>query len=179
MKSYKNYFYKKVILFNPKIYFDKRGYFYETCNLNYINSVIKKKFKFFQSNVSMSKKDVIRGLHYQIYPFRQSKILRVIKGSILDVVVDVRKNSKTFGQHKSFLLSSSNKKIIYISEDFAHGFKSLEDNTIIEYLCSRPYSKKHEKTLLWNDPALNIKWKVKRKIIISKKDRQGLKLSEL
>lgn len=179
MKIYKKFFNNNIIIFHPKIHFDNRGYFYESFNLKFIENITKKKFQFHQANISMSKKNVIRGLHFQKYPFKQTKILRVIKGSILDVVVDIRKNSKTFGHYKSFLLNSTNKRIIYISEDFAHGFKSLDHNTEIEYLCSKPYSKKSELTLLWNDSDINIKWNSNKNTIISKKDILGIKLSEL
>lgn len=179
MKIYKKYFNNEVIIFTPKIYYDKRGFFYESCNLKFIKNVIKKKFSFHQSNISMSKKNVIRGLHFQTYPFKQSKILRVLKGAILDIVVDIRKNSRTFGQYHSFLLTSKNKRIIYIPEDFAHGFKSLEDNSEIEYFCSKPFSKKHEKILLWNDPIININWGKKKNIIISEKDSLGMKLNKI
>jgi dTDP-4-dehydrorhamnose 3,5-epimerase len=179
MKIYKKYFDNKVIIFTPKIYYDKRGFFYESCNLNFIQNIIKKKFIFHQSNISMSKKNVVRGLHFQTYPFKQSKILRVLKGAILDIVVDIRKNSKTFGQHHSFLLTSNNKRIIYISEGFAHGFKSLEHNSEIEYFCSKPFSKKNEKVLLWNDSIININWGTKNNIIVSKKDSLGIQLHQL
>ncbi|RUA06509.1 MAG: dTDP-4-dehydrorhamnose 3,5-epimerase, partial [Flavobacteriia bacterium] len=121
-----------------------------------------------------SQKGVIRGLHFQNPPFAQAKLIRVISGSILDVVVDLRKDSKTYGKHYKLILTSENKQQFFIPEGFAHGFLSLENNTIILYKCSEYYHKESEDALLWNDELLNINWEVDHPII-TEKDRNAKK----
>ncbi len=167
-----SYFDNKVILIKNKIFSDNRGFFRETYNKKLFKS-IGIKDTFVQDNHSLSKKKgTLRGMHFQTKPFEQSKILTVKKGKIFDVVLDIRKNSKYFGMHKSFILSDKNNYQIYVSKGFAHGFLTLEENTEIDYKVSNFYSPKHEKTIVWNDKDLNIKWNYS-KVIISKKDRNN------
>lgn len=170
MKIYKTKI-KGLILIKTNQYFDNRGYFFESFNQK-IYSKIDIKNSFVQDNFSISKKNVLRGLHYQ-RKNSQGKLIRVIKGKILDIAVDIRKNSKTFGKHQSFILSEENCKQLWIPKNFAHGFLSLSPNTIVNYKCTDFYDPNDQNTIIWNDKDLNIKWPIK-KPIISKKDRDGI-----
>ncbi|MDB9699889.1 dTDP-4-dehydrorhamnose 3,5-epimerase [Candidatus Pelagibacter sp.] len=164
MKILKTPFKDLLVIENEK-YKDSRGYFREVL----VEKNLKKKFPF--NIVSVSKKNVIRGLHYQkINP--QGKYISVIQGKILDVVVDIRKNSKTFGKHFSIILSNENCKSIYIPEGFAHGFAALDKLNIVIYSCTKYRDKGSEQGILWNDKSLGINWSV-RKPIVSKKDRKN------
>ena len=155
----------------PEIFNDTRGYFYETFNQKRFNSKLGLNIHFVQDNESLSSKGVLRGLHYQKGEYAQAKLVRVIKGSILDVVVDIREGSKTFGQHFSIELSEENKTQLFIPRGFAHGFLVLEDNTIFSYKCDNYYNKASEAGIIYNDPDLNIDWKLKKKkLILSEKD---------
>ena len=149
-------FINDVILLTPIVYKDDRGYFMESYNQKKVELLIKDRFV--QDNESVSHKNVLRGLHLQLPPHAQSKLVRVIKGSILDVVVDLRKESETYGQHFKHVLSSENKKQLYIPEGFAHGFLSLEDDTVLNYKCSDYYHARSETSIIWNDPDLAIDW---------------------
>lgn len=154
----------------PKIFFDKRGYFLETFNTAEFEKN-KLFYKFVQDNQSKSKYGVIRGLHYQIEPFAQTKLVRVLHGKILDIAVDIRTNSKTFGQHYAITLSDTNFKQLLIPKGFAHGFSVLSEIAIVAYKCDNFYNKNTEKTIIFNDEKLNIDWKVPvNKQIISDKD---------
>jgi len=164
-----------VITFSPKIYPDKRGYFFESYNSSFINSLLKDKIVFIQDNESKSVKNVIRGLHYQIEPFSQKKLIRVLQGKIFDVVLDLRKNSSSFGMHETFDLSSENNMQLYIPEGCAHGFMSLSDDVIINYKVDKAYAPEYERTILWNDPKLNIEWPNYSEVIVSEKDANGNK----
>lgn len=147
----------------PKIFFDERGYFFE----NYQYEEFKKNGipeNFVQSNQSFSLKGVLRGLHFQSDPFGQCKLVRVISGEVLDVVVDLRPNSSTFGQYEIFYLTGENKKMVYIPSGFAHGFYTIQD-AIFSYNCTQSYNKASERGILWNDPTLNINWEVSNPII--------------
>ena len=165
MKIIKTKF-KDLLLFNSKNFYDNRGFFREIL----IEKIIKKKFKF--NFMSKSKKNVLRGLHMQ-RKFPQGKYVSVIKGSILDVVVDCRKNSKTIGQYFSIILSEKRNNSIYIPEGFAHGYCSLSGESILHYKMTDYRYKKLERGILWNDKDLNIKWPVK-KPIISDKDKSNI-----
>ncbi len=150
-------FIKDLLVLKPKVFKDGRGYFLESWN--------EKKFaecgitsQFVQDNQSLSQKGVLRGLHFQNPPFAQAKLVRVINGSVLDIAVDIRKNSPTYGKYFSIVLSAENKTMFFIPEGFAHGFLTLEDNTIFAYKCAGYYNKDSEDALLWNDPDLNIDW---------------------
>ena len=160
-----------LIIIEPQIFKDSRGAFFESWNA--------KKFKqlginedFVQDNQSVSSKGVLRGLHFQNPPYAQAKLVRVIEGSVLDVAVDLRKNSPTYGKHVSVILSEQNNKSFFIPKGFAHGFLSLEDNTVFNYKCSDYYNKESEGSLLWNDEDLKIDWQIDNPLV-SKKDLQG------
>jgi dTDP-4-dehydrorhamnose 3,5-epimerase len=157
-----------LILIEPQVFEDERGFFLET----YKEKDFKKngiKEKFLQENHSKSKKGVLRGLHFQKEPFAQGKLIRVIRGEIFDVAVDIRKRSKTYGKWLGINLSDKNKKMLYIPPGFAHGFCVLSNFAEVVYKCTKPYSLKHEGGIRWDDKALNIKWPVKNPIV-SKKD---------
>jgi len=170
MKILKTAFKDLLVIKNEK-FTDSRGYFREIL----VEKNLKKKFPF--NVVSVSKKNVIRGLHYQTQN-AQSKYISVIQGRILDVVVDIRKKSKTFGKHYSIILSNKNCTSIYIPEGFAHGFAALDKLNIVIYSCTKYRDKDSEQGILWNDKSLKIKWPIK-KPIISKKDRLNLKFKDL
>ncbi len=154
-----------------KNFTDSRGFFKENFKQSHF-----KKIKFVFGCISSSKKGVLRGMHMQT-KFSQGKYVSVIKGSILDVVVDLRKNSKTFGKHFKIVLSDKNAKSVYVPPGFAHGFLGLKKENIISYFCTNYRSKKHEVGLQWNDKDLKIKWPIK-KPIISNKDKNNLRLRD-
>ena len=163
-----------LIIIEPRIFGDDRGVFYETFNKSKFEEITGlKDVVFYQDNESISKKNVLRGLHFQIPPFAQGKLVRVNSGKALDIAIDIRKGSPTYGQYESVLLSSENKKMFWIPPGFAHGFVALEENTIFNYKCTNYYSPESERTIQWNDPILNIKWDVFSPII-SEKDQKGL-----
>ena len=124
--------------------------------------------EFVQDNQSLSSKNTLRGLHFQKPPFAQGKLVRVITGSALDVVVDIRKNSPTFGQHLKFHLNTQDQNMVYVPEGFAHGFLALEDDTTFVYKCTNYYNKESESGIIWNDPELNIDWGCKNPVISEK-----------
>ena len=159
-------------IFEPQIFEDDRGSFFESWNENIFKKYLKN-IKFVKKNQSVSKKNCLRGLHFQDPPYAHGKLVRVIKGSVLDVAVDLRKKSKTYGQHEKVILSATNNKIFWIPEGFAHGFISLEEDTIFSYKCTNFYNKESERTILWNDSKLNIDWSIKSKPFISEKDLIG------
>ncbi|MAZ01088.1 MAG: dTDP-4-dehydrorhamnose 3,5-epimerase [Flavobacteriales bacterium] len=153
---------------------DERGSFKETWNEKKINFI---KTKFVQDNESLSKKNVIRGLHFQNPPYEQGKLVRVTYGSVIDVAVDLRKNSKTYGKHFSIELNDKNNYLFWIPPGFAHGFLCLQDNTVFNYKCTNYYNKNAEECLIWNDPDINIKWDTIEPIV-SSKDLQGIRLKD-
>ncbi len=164
---------KGVFVLTPKIFGDDRGYFLESFNRETFNRAIgNTAFDFVQDNESMSSKNVLRGLHFQAPPHDQGKLVRVIQGSVLDIVVDIRKGSPTYGKHFSIELESKKKQMVWIPPGMAHGFASLEDETIFAYKCSSYYEPSSEGCLLWNDPNLAINWGVENPII-SEKDKVG------
>ena len=161
-----------LVLIKSTVFKDKRGFLKET----FRKSVLNKNFPF--DIMSYSKKNVLRGLHYQSRD-SQAKIITVTSGKIMDVAVDLRKNSKTFGKHFSIIINYTDNFSFYIPENFAHGFLCLSDSCTINYKCSKYRNPQYEKTLSWNDPDVNIKWPIK-KPILSKRDRfKGLKLKDL
>ncbi len=162
---------KGLLIIEPVVFKDERGYFYESYNKKLFHEYDIKD-EFIQDNQSLSQKNVIRGLHFQHPPYAQAKLVRVIKGSVLDVVVDIRKNSPTYGKTFSIELTEENFLMLYIPIGFAHGFATLQDNTIFAYKCSNSYNKLSEDTILWNDPTLNINWQVENPIL-SEKDKKG------
>ena len=162
---------KGLIVVQPDVFYDARGYFFESYN--------KEKFKeigiaddFVQDNQSLSAKGILRGLHFQNPPFAQGKLLSVIKGSVLDVAVDIRKGSQTFGKYFSIILSGENKTMFWVPAGFAHGFLSLEDDTIFSYKCTQTYNKESEGSIRWNDPDINIDWGINQPLV-SEKDRNA------
>lgn len=162
----------EVIIIEPHVFEDERGYFFESYNkLNCSNAGIN--IEFVQDNQSKSQKDVLRGLHFQKPPFAQAKLVRVLQGSVLDIAVDLRKGSPYYGKHVSTVLSEQNKRMFYIPEGFAHGFRTLEDNTVFFYKCSNLYNKESEGTILWNDKDLNIDWGIEEPLL-SEKDKTGI-----
>jgi dTDP-4-dehydrorhamnose 3,5-epimerase len=169
MKIYKK-FLNQCVIFKTDEFVDKRGFFTEIFNEKLIKKKINKNFKCKQINFIYSKKNSLRGLHFQKSPFSQMKILRVLKGKIFDVVVDIRKKSKTYGKYFSITLSDENKKQIFIPKGFAHGYMTVSKIAKVEYLCSNFYNKKYEGTIKWNDKRINIKWPKSTKYIVSKKD---------
>ncbi len=161
-----------ITIFEPKVYPDQRGFFFESYNkqLFHDNGITT---EFIQDNQSFSVYGVIRGLHYQREPFAQAKLVRVLEGSILDVVLDIRAKSPTFGKTYSIVLSSDNKKQIFVPKGFAHGFSVLSETAVISYKCDQFYNKQSEGGIRFNDPGLNIDWQIPAdKILISEKDEQ-------
>lgn len=146
-----------LFVIKPTIFTDSRGYFFESYNKKNFEDIIGTP-NFVQDNQSSSDKHVLRGLHYQKPPFSQAKLVRVVKGTVLDVAVDIRKDSKTYGQNVQIELSAENNLQFWIPEGFAHGFLSLKDNTILQYKCTNYYSANHDAAIRWNDSNLNIQW---------------------
>ena len=162
----------EILVFEPKVHGDKRGYFVETFRQDLFEEAVGYQVNFVQDNESKSTKGVLRGLHYQIPPFGQSKLVRVLEGKVLDVVVDIRKNSPTFGQHIAIELSSESMQQLFIPQGFAHGFAVLSEIAIINYKVDNLYSPEHEKGIAFNDPKLNIDWQFKmEELKLSEKDR--------
>ena len=160
-----------VLLITPKVFRDSRGYFLESFNNKHLP------FNFVQDNQSFSSKDTIRGLHYQVVK-PQGKLVRAIKGRILDVAVDIRKDSPTFGKHVAVELSSDNFKQLYVPEGFAHGFSVLSDEAEVLYKTTDYWYKEHERSLNFNDPELNIDWKIEDLPILADKDRDAVFLKD-
>jgi dTDP-4-dehydrorhamnose 3,5-epimerase len=156
-------------LLRPRLFQDDRGYFMESFNRSVFED-LGLPIHFVQDNESQSEKGVLRGLHFQRPPYAQAKLVRVIRGSALDVVVDLRKSSSTFGQHRTFVLDDSTKDLLFIPEGFAHGFLALQTPTLFSYKCSRFYCKESEDALRWNDPQLNVQWGLNNPIL-SEKDK--------
>jgi dTDP-4-dehydrorhamnose 3,5-epimerase len=154
-------------IITPKVFEDERGYFFESYNAKIFqeNGIHT---HFVQDNQSLSQKNVLRGLHFQNPPYAQGKLVRVIKGSVLDVVVDIRKESPTYGKHFAIEISEKNKKQLWIPVGFAHGFLTLEDNTIFSYKCTNYYHKESEGSVLWNDSSLRIDWGIQNPILSAK-----------
>lgn len=156
-----------LLIIKPQVFEDERGYFFESFNHDrFVQAGLD--LRFVQDNESKSRKGVLRGLHFQAPPFDQGKLVRVMRGSVLDVAVDIRKNSPTYGKWESIVLSGTNKWMYWIPSGFAHGFVTLEDETIFFYKCTNVYNKASEGSILWSDPDLNIRWNVENPIISGK-----------
>ena len=169
----------EVIIIEPKVFGDERGYFVETFRADKLEDFLGYKINFCQDNESKSSKGVLRGLHYQLPPASQTKLVRVIKGKVLDVAVDIRKGSPTFGQHVAVELSETNKRQLLIQRGFAHGFLTLEDNTIFAYKVDNYYSPKCDRGIAFDDQDLNIDWILdKSELNLSDKDKVQPKLKE-
>ncbi len=161
----------EVIIVEPKVHSDERGYFVETFREDRFCEVVGKKIDFCQDNESKSTYGVLRGLHYQLPPYSQSKLVRVIKGSILDVAVDIRRGSPTFGKSVIVELNEENKKQLFIPRGFAHGFVVLSEYAIFAYKVDNFYSKEHDRGISYDDAMLGIEWKLpKEKLILSHRD---------
>ena len=168
-----------VIIIEPTVHGDHRGYFVETFRADKLEAFLGYKLNFGQDNESKSSKGVLRGLHYQLPPHAQTKLVRVISGRVLDVAVDIRRNSPTFGQHVAVELTADNKKQLLVPRGFAHGFVVLEDDTIFAYKVDNYYSPECDRGIAFNDPALNIDWMLKTKELkLSDKDTTQPKLNE-
>lgn len=164
---------KGCFVIEPKIFDDNKGSLFESFNKKVFEKSIGSKIDFVQDNQSISQRGILKGLHLQRGAFAQTKLVRVIQGKVLDVVVDVRKNSKTFGQSFSCIISGENNKQLFIPKGFLHGFSVLDNNTIFAYKCDNYYSKESEDGVLFNDPELNIDWVLKEEdIVLSEKDKQ-------
>ena len=165
---------KGPLIIKPKIFFDNRGYFFESWNHSEFNKIISRKVDFVQDNHSESKYGVLRGLHYQLEPKAQAKLVRCTKGEVFDVLVDIRKGSDTYGEWSSIVLNEQNKLQFWIPEGFAHGFISLKDFSEVQYKTNEYWSKDHERSLFWKDLDLNINWPFAKyeqyKIITNHKD---------
>ena len=164
--------FKDILLIEPEVFKDERGFFFESFNQRTFNKLIGRDVKFVQDNQSRSKKNVIRGLHFQIEK-PQIKLIKVISGSIFDVVVDIRKQSKNFGKHISVELNSEDNKQLWVPEGFAHGFLVLSEIAEVQYKVSEFWDPELERSLLWSDEDLNINWPLSSNPIISSKDQQA------
>ena len=168
-----------VIIIEPRIFKDDRGYFFESFSQREFEEKVCKT-TFVQDNESKSGYGVLRGLHFQKPPFAQSKLVRVIKGAVLDVAVDIRKGSPTFGQYVSVELTGDNHRQFFIPRGFAHGFSVLSEEVIFQYECDNFYSPQSEGAIAWNDPDLNIDWRIPvEEVILSEKDSKHPKLKDL
>jgi len=160
-----------LLIIKPSVFKDDRGYFFESYNKGkFIEQGIDQNFV--QDNESKSMKGVLRGLHFQKPPFAQGKLVRVMKGAVLDVAVDLRRKSSTYGQWASIELTEDNKFMYWIPPGFAHGFVTLEDDTVFFYKCTNMYNKESESSIRWNDPSLNIHWGIDSPIL-SEKDKKS------
>ncbi len=165
-----------VILFTPKVYGDERGFFYESFNQQRFEELTGLKREFVQDNHSKSQQGVLRGLHYQLPPKAQGKLVRVVQGEVFDVAVDIRKSSATFGQWVGAILSAENKQQLWIPEGFAHGFVTLSETAEFLYKTTDYYSPEHERCIIWSDKVINITWPKNIDIMLSAKDINGTEL---
>ena len=168
-----------VVILEPEVFGDERGYFLESFSQREFEEKVCKT-TFVQDNESSSRYGVLRGLHFQKPPHAQAKLVRVVKGKVLDIAVDIRKGSPTFGHHVSIELSGENKRQLFIPRGFAHGFAVLSDEVVFQYKCDNYYVPHSEDGILWNDPALGIDWKLPEEdVILSEKDKKNVLLNEL
>lgn len=160
-----------VLLVKPNIYLDDRGAFFESFNEKKFKELSGLDINFVQDNVSFSKKNVLRGLHFQLPPFEQAKLVQVLKGKVLDVAVDIRENSPTYGQYVSYELSDENNFQLFIPRGFAHGFLTLSEEVIFSYKCDNYYAPNYDSGIIYNDSNINIDWgQDVNNLIVSKKD---------
>ncbi|HUC83359.1 MAG TPA: dTDP-4-dehydrorhamnose 3,5-epimerase [Flavisolibacter sp.] len=169
---------RDLLIFEPAVFEDSRGYFFEAYNEQiFLKEGLQ--LKFVQDNQSRSSFGVIRGLHYQLNPYAQTKLVRVLEGAIIDVAVDIRQGSPTYGQSFAVELSAANKKQLLVPAGFAHGFSVISETAIVFYKCDQFYNKESEGGILYNDPALKIDWQVPAdKVLVSEKDQQQPLLAE-
>lgn len=167
-----------VLIIESRVFEDSRGYFFESFSQREFSEAIFP-VKFVQDNESKSSYGVIRGLHFQKPPFTQSKLVRVVSGAVLDVAVDIRRGSPTFGQHVAVELSAANRRQLFIPRGFAHGFAVLSEEVVFQYKCDNYYAPQAEGTIAFDDPTLNIDWKIPvREMVLSEKDRNSKSLNE-
>ncbi len=167
-----------VVILEPRIFGDARGYFFESFSQREFEEKVRP-IRFVQDNESKSSYGVLRGLHYQKPPFSQSKLVRVVKGAVLDVAVDIRRGSPTFGQHVAVELTAENHRQLFIPRGFAHGFAVLSEEAVFQYKCDNFYEPQAEGAIAWDDPALGIDWKLPADaVLLSDKDRRHLPLAE-
>ena len=170
-------FIEDLLIIEPQLFKDDRGFFYESYNKNNLDKVIN--VVFVQDNESKSNKGVVRGLHFQFPPFEQAKLVRCVSGKIFDVAVDLRKNSKTYGKFFSIELSSENNKQLFVPKGFAHGFQVLSETAIVSYKVDNYYNPKSDAGIIWNDKDLSINWSIDVKPILSVKDLKLMPFKEL
>ncbi|MDB4087392.1 dTDP-4-dehydrorhamnose 3,5-epimerase [Flavobacteriaceae bacterium] len=170
-------FIEDLLIIEPQLFKDDRGFFYESYNKNNLDKVTN--IVFVQDNESKSDKGVIRGLHFQAPPFEQTKLVRCISGNILDVALDLRTSSKTYGKFFSIELSSENNKQLFVPKGFAHGFQVLSETAIVNYKVDNFYNPKSDSGIIWNDKDLSIDWNLDLKPILSKKDLKLISFKEL
>lgn len=170
---------KDVVILEPQVFRDERGYFLESFSLRKFEEKVGR-VEFVQDNESKSRYGVVRGLHYQLSPHAQAKLVRVVQGCVLDVAVDLRKGSETFGQHVAIELSEENKWGLFIPAGFAHGFAVLSEEAVFQYKCDRYYAPDYEGGIRFDDPVLSIDWKIPReKMILSEKDLKHKNFREI
>jgi dTDP-4-dehydrorhamnose 3,5-epimerase len=168
-----------VVLIEPKVFGDERGYFFESFNQTAFNQTIGYEVQFVQDNHSKSQKGVLRGLHYQLPPKSQGKLVRVIQGEVFDVAVDIRKDSPTFGQWVGEILSAENKRQLWIPEGFAHGFITQSETAEFLYKTTDYYAPEYERCIAWNDSEIGINWPLDQAPILSSKDQLGQTLQAI
>lgn len=168
----------ELFVFEPKVFGDDRGFFFESFNMRLFNDAVGREIEFVQDNHSRSSRNVLRGLHYQLPPMAQGKLVRVVQGAVLDVAVDIRKSSPTFGKWVSVVLSAENKRQLWIPEGFAHGFLTLSDSAEFLYKTTNYYSPELERCIAWNDSAIGINWSNETAPSLSAKDSQGFRLDD-
>ncbi|BBS16419.1 dTDP-4-dehydrorhamnose 3,5-epimerase [Aeromonas caviae] len=168
-----------LLIIEPKVFGDARGFFYESFNQKLFDEAVGSNVKFVQDNHSKSSKGVLRGLHYQLAPFCQGKLVRCISGEVFDVAVDIRKNSATFGQWVGVSLSAENKRQLWIPEGFAHGFVTLSETAEFLYKTTNYYSPECDRGIIWNDPNINIEWPEMDELLLSEKDQKQKSLPEV
>ncbi|VYU74750.1 dTDP-4-dehydrorhamnose 3,5-epimerase [Metakosakonia massiliensis] len=168
----------EVFIFEPRVFGDARGFFFESFNQKIFDEAVGRKVEFVQDNHSQSQKGVLRGLHYQLDPHAQGKLVRCVEGEVFDVAVDIRENSATFGKWVGVVLSAENKRQLWIPEGFAHGFLTLSDTAQFLYKATNFYAPQSERSIIWNDADIAIEWPAVESIVLSAKDEQGLPLTK-
>ncbi|KGD76013.1 dTDP-4-dehydrorhamnose 3,5-epimerase [Pantoea vagans] len=166
-----------VKIIEPKVFGDERGFFLESFNQSIFDKAVGRHVDFVQDNHSMSKKGVLRGLHYQLAPHAQGKLVRCVEGEVFDVAVDIRRSSETFGQWVGVHLSAENNRQLWIPEGFAHGFITLSNRVQFIYKTTNYYAPQSERSILWNDPQINIEWPEVEEMTLSGKDKDGVLLN--
>jgi dTDP-4-dehydrorhamnose 3,5-epimerase len=167
-----------VLLLEPRVFGDERGYFYESFNQQRFEQAVGKSIHFVQDNHSQSQQGVLRGLHYQMPPYAQGKLVRVVQGEVFDVAVDLRASSPTFGKWAGAVLSAENRLQLWIPEGFAHGFVTLSETAQFLYKTTQFYAAAHERCIRWNDPSIAIPWPITTAPVLSSKDQWGVDLAD-